>query len=76
VQLELEELRVVVEELRARGELSDGRAIEVLAATEAVAGQLPLITTTTAPPPPADDEDEDDEDGEDGDKGKGKGRDD
>lgn len=65
----LVELRAIVEDLQARGELSEKAAREVLAAADAVNTQLGLITTTTTtePPPPDEDEheDEDDEDDED-----------
>ncbi|MBW3616089.1 MAG: hypothetical protein KY439_12400, partial [Actinobacteria bacterium] len=74
-QRELAELRVLVEDLSATDELSDGGARRVLAAAERVEANLSLLaatttvppTTTTAPPPPppppppAPDEDDEEE---------------
>lgn len=51
VTAELAELRLVVEDLQRRDELSEQGAQEVLAAADAVAAQLGLITTTTTQPP-------------------------
>lgn len=65
VQAKLDELRGLVEDLRARGELSDEGIGAVLAAAGDVTAQLQLITTTSQPPPPRDHEDEDDEEHED-----------
>lgn len=65
VTTKLAELRLVIEDLRQRGELSEQGAEDVLAAADAVQGQLALITTTTQPPPPERaDEDDDDRDHE------------
>lgn len=67
----LAELRLAIEDLRRRGELSDRGAQEVLDAADAVQSQLALITTTTTrplPEPPDEDDDRDHEDEEDRDE--------
>lgn len=51
VTAKLDELRLVVEDLQRRDELSEQGAQEVLAAADAVGAQLGLITTTTTQPP-------------------------
>lgn len=67
VTAKLSELRLVVDDLRRRDELTEEGAREVLAAAAAVDAQLGLITTTTTTtttqPPPS----EDDGDGDEGD---------
>ena len=62
VATKVAELHAAVADLQGRGDLSDRRALEVLAAADDVSAQLGLITTTTAstttqPPPPPPQED-------------------
>lgn len=74
LEARLAELRRTVGELQSRGEVTEARAREILAAAaevEALSFAVPTTstttTTTTAPPPPPDDDKDDDED-----RGKGK----
>ena len=65
VEAKLAELRIVVDDLRGRGELSDQRARQVLDAASAVTRQLALITTTTTQPVEGDKDPDDDKHEED-----------
>lgn len=62
VQTKLTELRVVVDDLQQRGELTRQGAEDVRAAAASIESQLQLITTTTTQPPRERDDDDDDDD--------------
>lgn len=75
VAVKLQELRSAVAAFQVSGDVDDERAREVLAAADAIAQQLPLITTTTTtavqPPRPqrgdGEDRDKDQRDKDEGD---------
>lgn len=67
VRAKLAELRLMIDDLLQRGELTGQGADDIRAAAANIESQLNLITTTTQPPPPQDegDDEHDEEDEED-----------